>query len=132
MAAIEVAMAWAASRLTLLANVLDSDAHGEALVAQRPAPRLLVAHVAGLYLLSAAKRRGSDWMRHLAGRASRAVALHTWLFFLGGGPATKLALPVHAESIRLSVHAESIRLKVERHIRDLLTRRSVARSSSPS
>jgi len=67
------------------------------LLAHHPTP-LFVAHVVALFNLTAGKRKGCDWKEHFEGRASRAVALHMWLFALGGGDAAKLARPAQVES----------------------------------
>jgi hypothetical protein len=114
--AADAAAAWAGSLRPLLANVLESDEHADALLAHHPTP-LLVAHVVALFNLTAGKRKGGDWMVHFEGRASRAVALHMWLFAFGGGDAAKLARPAQVESYVLYK-------KIERQARPLSTRRS--------
>ena len=103
--------------------MLDGRVHAEELLAQYQEISLLVAHVAGMFNLTNGKRAGCAWSRHFAEcGASRSVALHTWLFHLGGGAAANYALPVHAESRIL--HG-----KVERVVKNYYTRRSELQST---
>ena len=85
MAAIEAAEQWADQHHELLQKILDDPAHDHGARALLPAGGLRVAHVVGL-VGELSTRRGGPWEKRYARRlkGGQAVALHTWLYHLGG------------------------------------------------
>ena len=84
-AAIEAAEQWADQHHELLQKILDDPAHDHGARALLPAGGLCVAHVVGL-VGELSTRRGGPWEKRYARRlkGGQAVALHTWLYHLGG------------------------------------------------
>ena len=115
MAAVAAAESWAAMHVTMLQAILDSPERDHDVRSVLPAEEVRVAHVVGLFG-QLVKRPGGPWKKHYEGRlkGGQHVAIHTWLYHLGGGAAAKLVQPtgVYHDSNRL---VQRIETKVTRH-----------------
>lgn len=94
LAAIALAEAWAARNVLWLQAILDRPGDDHDALTIQPKGGLLVAHVVGL-VGQLSKRPGGPWKRYYEGRlkGGQYVALHTWLYHLGGGSEAKLCAP---------------------------------------
>ena len=92
MAAVHNCSAWAEYHIPLLQKMLDEPNVYHNVRDLLSPDGVCIAHVLGLVgLLST--QRGGPWGKHFDGRATRAVALHLWLYHLGGGADAKLRAP---------------------------------------
>ena len=88
------AEAWAAENVSWLQAVLDRPDEDHNGLAVAP-DGICIAHVVGL-VSQLAKNPGGPWKQYYEGRlkGGQHVALHAWLYHLGGGAAAKLCAPM--------------------------------------
>ena len=111
MVELDEAEAWASEHRAQLLELLDDPSHDHGVGALLPTGQVLVAHVVGLVgELSSSNRNGNPW-KHYKGRLKGGwvVALHTWLYHLGGGASAKLVPPTDTknDSLQLVRHVEA-------------------------
>lgn len=83
--------AWASQHVEVLQIILEEPLQPRNLSAILPKEGLRVAHVVGIVAMLGKRA----WKSHFAGRCKggQEVALHVWLYHLGGGANSKLSTP---------------------------------------
>ena len=119
LSAVTQAEQWAAEHRQFLQALLNDPSHDHGAGALLPPNQILVAHVVGLVNeLSTSNRKGNPW-KHYQGRLKGGayVALHTWLYHLGGGANGKLIAPSVRDACRDVVQPIEAEINVHKQMR---------------